>query len=100
MESLKVCNYLQLYGAPLCSELAQPGGSLNGLNVVKDMTEAVKVKAGCHVTGMMGAGLLCKGEEAAHAGTATRPCGVIMMHEGPLHVYDMIASDLLAPRYN
>lgn len=25
---------------------------------------------------------------------------VIMMHEGPLHVYVMIVSDLLAPRGN
>lgn len=38
----------------------------------------------------------CHGKRLALA----RLCKAIMMHEGPLHVYDMIVSDLLAPRGN
>lgn len=38
----------------------------------------------------------CHGERLALA----RLREAIMMHEGPLHVYDMIVSDLLAPRGN
>lgn len=32
--------------------------------------------------------------------TLARLCRAITMHEGPLHVYDMAVSDLLAPRGN
>lgn len=46
-------------------------------------------------------GLLCKVAGVTANGLApARLCEVIMMHEGLLHVYDMIVSDLLAPRGN
>lgn len=43
-------------------------------------------------------GLLCKAasDTVKRASALARLCEAIMMHEGPLHVYDMIVSDLLA----
>lgn len=46
-------------------------------------------------------GLLCKAAGVTASGPApAHRCEAIMMHEGPLHVYDMIVSDLSAPRGN
>lgn len=58
----------------------------------------------CHVNEMMGwdnEGTFmqsrgCRGKRLALAHLRK----AIMMHEGPLHVYDMIVSDLLAPHGN
>lgn len=66
------------------------------------MMEAVKDKPWLSCEEMMGRDnegtFLQSG--GCHGGRPGALREVIMMHEGLLHVYDMIASDLLAPRGN
>lgn len=66
------------------------------------MMEAVREKPSLSCEGNDGGGIM-KGKRRAATAKGSRSLvfrEVIMMHEGPLHVYDMIVSDLLAPRGN
>lgn len=98
---------MELHMEPLLSEeIGCNLTSVEWVNVKKDTMEAVKVKAplSCEVKwwGRIMKGPLRKAEGVTEQvpGSLTPLCKAIMMHEGPLHVYDMIVSDLLAPHGN